>query len=228
MEVSLVFLTLNEIAGFRQIIDNICFDTVDESFCVDGGSTDGTREFFLEKSIPLYAQRAKGRGEAFRIAFEKSKCDACIFFSPDGNEDPKDIPTFRSYLEEGYDIVIATRMAMGGCNEEDSQIFKWRKWANNAFNIMANLTWNKGPFITDTINGYRGIKRDAWERIVPDGHGYTIEYQSSIRAFKKGLRIIEFPTIERSRIDRREGSPSIKTGLAFLRTYFSELKKGNY
>ena len=227
MKISLVFLTLNEIVSLTELFDKIPLDAVDESFAVDGGSTDGTRKFFRKKGIQVYTQEVKGRGEAFRIAFKKAKGDALIFFSPDGNEDPNDIPKFRPFLEKGHDMVIATRMVKGAHNEEDDQVFKWRKWANNAFNLMANITWNRGAFITDTINGYRAITKDAWEKLAPDGQGYTIEYQSSIRAFKKRLKIIEFPTIEGSRIDDREGSPSIKTGLAFLKMYFSELKRGN-
>ena len=85
-------------------------------------------------------------------------------------------------LHEGYDMVVATRMIKGAHNEEDELVFKWRKWANNAFNIMANLTWNRGrPYVTDTINGFRAITKTAWEKLALDGPGYTIEYQSSIR-----------------------------------------------
>jgi hypothetical protein len=82
---------------------------------------------------------------------------------------------------------------------------------------MANISWKrKGPFVTDTINGFRAITREAWKKLALDGPGYTIEYQSPIRAFKPGLRIAEFPTYEASRIDHREGSPSFQTGVAFL------------
>lgn len=227
MNISLVFLTLNEIVGSKALYENIPLNAFDESLVIDGGSTDGTKEFFHKKRIPVYVQEVKGRGEAFRIAFEKAKGDALIFFSPDGNEDPKDIPKFKSFLDKGYDIVIATRMVKGARNEEDDQILRWRKWANKSFTLMANLTWNKGLFITDTINGFRAITRKAWQELALDGQGYTIEYQSCIRAFKRGLKIAEFPTTEGSRIDDRGGSPSIKTGLVFLRLYFSELRRGN-
>lgn len=227
MKISLVFLTLNEIVSLRALFDKIPFHAVNESFAVDGGSTDGTMEFFQEKCIPAYTQDIIGRSEAFRIAFKKAKGDALIFFSPDGNEDPKTYRNLGPFLEKGYDMVIVTRMEKNARNEEDDQVFKWRKWANNAFTLMANTMWNRGTFITDTINGYRAITKDAWKKIVPDGPGYTVEYQSSIRAFKKRLNIIEFPTIEGSRIDNRKGSPSIKTGLAFLKIYFSELIRGN-
>jgi glycosyltransferase involved in cell wall biosynthesis len=226
MKISLVFLTFNEIAGLKALWEKIPLDQVDEVFAVDGGSKDGTVEFFQEKGITVYGQEVKGRGEAFRVAFRKAKHDALLFFSPDGNEDPADIPKFRPYLEQGHDIVIGTRMVKGAHNEEDELLFKWRKWANNAFTVMANLTWNRGKYVTDTINGYRAITKAAWAKLALDGPGYTIEYQSSIRAFKLGLKIAEFPTYESGRIDDRVGSPSMDTGLAFLKLYWGEVKKG--
>ena len=91
---------------------------------------------------------------------------------------------------------------------------------------MANITLNRNQFVTDTINGFRAMTRRAWRELDFDGVGYTIEYQCSIRAFKIGLKFAEFPTYEAARVGDREGSPSISTGLAFLRIYFYELKKG--
>ncbi|MFC1705405.1 glycosyltransferase family 2 protein [Planctomycetota bacterium] len=226
MRLSLTILTYNEITGLRALYDRIPVDAVDEVVAIDGGSTDGTVEFLRSRGVDVYGQDAPGRGEAFRIAFRRTSGDALLFFSPDGNENPGDIPKFRPLLEAGNDMVIATRMVVGAHNEEDVQLFRWRKWANNAFTLMANVSWNRQKFLSDAINGFRAITRDAWQRMVLDGHGYTIEYQSSIRAFKCRMRIAEFPTHESSRLDDRQGSPSINTGVAFLRLYLSELFRG--
>jgi glycosyltransferase involved in cell wall biosynthesis len=226
MKISLVILTYNEIVGLQAVFDRIPQEAVDEIFAVDGGSTDGTVDFLRERGIKVHGQTVQGRGEAFRVAFQKARGDALLFFSPDGNEDPLDIPKFRPFLEQGYDMVVGTRMVKGAHNEEDDLFFKWRKWANNIFNLMANLTWNRTGFVTDTINGFRAITKSAWKIMALDGPGYTIEYQSSIRCFKKGLKIAEFPTREDARIDGREGSPSTKTGLEFLKLYLRELKVG--
>ena len=228
MKISLVFLTLNEIEGLKILFDKVPINDVDEVLAIDGGSNDGTLEFFREKDTLVFVQGVKGRGEAFKLAFEKAKGDALIFFSPDGNEDPSDILKFKPLLEEGNDMVIATRMVKSAHNEEDDQLLKFRKWANNIFNMIANVTWNKKIFITDTINGYRAIRRSTWENLALDNTGYAIEYQSSIRAFKKGITIAEFPTWEGKRIDvNRSGSPSIITGLVFIKTYISEMIIGN-
>jgi len=197
----------------------------DEIVVVDGGSTDGTKEYFEERGIPVLGQSRRGRGHAFQIAFEEVETDAYIFFSPDGNEDPTDLPKFRPLLEQGYDLVIASRMMKGAKNEEDDQVIRLRKWANNAFNVGANLGFRRnGGFVTDSINGYRAITRQAARLLELDAPDYTIEYQMTMRAFKKGLRIAEFPTIEHPRVAGETQAQSIPTGLRFMKAFWRELR----
>src|SRR5215471_11634604 len=75
----------------------------DAIVAIDGGSTDGTVEFYQSCGIPVVAQSRRGRGDAFLMAFSNCRADAYIFFSPDGNEDPKDLTRFRPLLESGAD-----------------------------------------------------------------------------------------------------------------------------
>ena len=88
---------------------------------------------------------------------------------------------------------------------------------------MANITFRRsGKYITDSINGYRAITREAAKSLKLDATDYTIEYQMTIRAFKKKLNITEFPTIEGKRIFGETQAKSIPTGLKFLKCYLSE------
>jgi dolichol-phosphate mannosyltransferase len=222
MEVALVILTRNERKCVEVMFPRIPkpgreagFDSI---HVVDGGSTDGTVEYFAGQGIRPLGQSQRGRGHAFLIAFQQIHADAYVFFSPDGNEDPLDLPKFRPLLESGADIVIASRMMPQSRNEEDDQIFRWRKWVNKAFTLIANLVFRRrGPYITDTINGYRAITRRAVDLLKLDASDYTIEYQMTIRAFKHRLRIDEFPTIEGNRIAGETQASSIATGRRFLR-----------
>lgn len=224
MKFSLVILTFNEIDGLKKIFKEIPLDHFDEVFAVDGGSTDGTLEFYRKNNVRVLKQKSKGRGEAFRIAVRKANGDVLVFFSPDGNEDPKNLVKFKPYFLKGYEMVIASRMMKNAYNEEDNKIFKMRKWANNFFNFLANFAFRKkGPYITDSINGFRAITKKAFEKIKPDGTGYTIEYQITIRAFKKGLKINEFPTHEYQRIGGESYAKSIPTGIKFLKLFLKEL-----
>ena len=197
------------------------FDAV---IVIDGGSSDGTVEYFQQRGVRVLGQSTRGRGEAFLIAFREIQTDAFLFFSPDGNEDPIDLPKFRSHLAQGADLVIASRMMRGAVNEEDIHLFKPRKWANNAFNLMANLAFRRtGKYLTDSINGYRAISATAAARLALDATDYTIEYQMTIRAFKHRLNIAEFATIEHQRVAGGTQAHSIPTGIRFIRAFWREL-----
>ena len=89
---------------------------------------------------------------------------------------------------------------------------------------MANITFRRnGSYITDSINGYRAITKSAVKSLSLDATDYTIEYQMTIRAFKKKLSISEFPTIEGKRLFGETQAKSIPTGLKFLKCYFREI-----
>jgi glycosyltransferase involved in cell wall biosynthesis len=191
---------------------------------VDGGSTDGSVELLRAAGIEVLQQTRRGRGAACLEAMETFDADAYLFFSPDGNEDIADLPKFRTYLEDGADLVIASRMMPGAVNEEDGHFFRPRKLANRAFNLLANLAFRRnGRFVTDSINGFRAIRRSFVQRLLLDAADYTIEYQMTMRALRAGGRVVEFATQERPRIAGTTGAPSIPTGLRFLRCFISEL-----
>jgi hypothetical protein len=133
---------------------------------------------------------------------------------------------FKPLLEAGADLVIASRMMDGAFNEEDIGWFRPRKWVNVVFGWMAKLAWGLGQKrITDTINGYRAITIEAWDRLDLNGPGYTIEYQMSIRAYKARLAVTEFPTVEGARIGGESEAKSFSIGIRFIRLYLSELRR---
>jgi len=216
--VTLVILTLNEIDGVTQVVPKLPLHAVDEILVVDGGSTDGTLEFFEARGIRVVRQERRGRGEAFRLAAQHARNDQLVFFSPDGNEDPDDIPRLVEGLAAGYDMVIASRFMTGGRSEDDDKfLFASRRWGNLLFTWLANVLCGRGGWITDTINGYRAVTRAAFQRLAPDAHGYAIEFQMSIRALQLGLRVLEIPTQESPRIGRGVSKlNAIPVGFRFL------------
>lgn len=229
-KIALCILTRNELECLKVVFPQIPKPSEAEGFheiyAIDGGSTDGTLDYFKQQGIPVISQSKRGRGEAFLLAFKNIEADAYIFFSPDGNEDVLDIKKFKGHLENGADLVIASRMMKGAFNEEDIHFFKWRKWANNAFNLLANLFFRtQGPFITDSINGFRALTKSAVEKLQLDAWDYTIEYQMTMRALNAKMNIVEFPSIEGQRVAGETGAQSIPTGLRFIKRFLTELKR---
>jgi glycosyltransferase involved in cell wall biosynthesis len=223
---SLVLLSFNEIEAAPKVFESIPLSTAQEVFAVDGGSKDGTIEFLKSKGVRVLVQQERGRGVAFRLGVSEAKGDCVVFFSLDGNEDPADIERLFTELEKGADMAIASRMMKGAYNEEDEHWFRPRKWVNLAFTLIANLLWNRGPYVTDTINGYRGVRREAFQRMSPDAAGFVIEYQLSMRAMKLGLTVAEIPTRENPRLGGESTAKSFPTGLVFLRQLAKEILIG--
>lgn len=229
MKLALCLLTYNEVECVSKIIPNLDTSEFDDVFAVDGGSTDGTLDVYKKYGIRIVPQTSRGRGEAFRLAEKSTDADAIVYFSPDGNEDSKDFKKFRPLLDTGNDIVIASRMMKGSFNEEDVSWWRPRKWVNNIFNFIANLLWNcSDVYITDSINGFRAIRKGlVGDGLKQDAMGYTIEYQNTIRAFKRGLKIVEFPTYEGQRVAGGTKAHSFKTGVVFLKCLAKEILIGN-
>ena len=227
-QVALCLLVRNEadclrimLPSIMEYLSSIQFTNI---YAIDGGSTDQTVSILGSYQIPVISQSQRGRGQAFHEAFAKINAAAIVFYSPDGNEDIKDLPKFFKYLEEGNDLVIASRMCSGAINEEDHQVLKWRKWANNAFNLLANICFRRhGNYITDSINGYRALTATAYKKLNLTAQDYTIEYQMTIRSLKNQLKLAEFPTNEGQRVAGETGAHSFPTGIKFLKRLWTEL-----
>lgn len=223
---TLILLTYNEIEGATKLCGRIPWDCADEAFVVDGGSTDGTLEFLNSKGIRVIKQDRRGRGRAFAIGAGAAKGEHLVFFSLDGNEDPADIPKLFAELDNGSDMAIASRMMKGAYNEEDAQLLRLRKWVNNAFTLAVNFMWNRGSYVTDTINGFRGVKKSSFLRLKAATDRFDIEFLMSIRAMKLGLKISEFPTREGTRIGGVSTAESLPTGILFIKRLWTEIRLG--
>ena len=223
MTTSLILLTYDELEGSRALFPHLPLSDFDEVLVVDGGSRDGTREFYQERGIRVVGQERKGRGEAFRVGARETRGDVLVYFSPDGNEDPADLLPLVGCIRAGADLAIASRFARGARNEEDDQLFRPRAWVNMAFTLVANLLFCRGRYVSDTINGYRAIRRSAFQALRTDERGFPIEYQMSIRAMKARLRIDEIPTREGDRIGGASKAHSFPVGVGHLKVLIREL-----
>ena len=219
---TLVLLTLNEIEGLRQCWDELPLDRFAMTVAVDGGSTDGTREFLAARGIPVLDQGIPGRGVAFRVAAEAVDTDRLVFYSPDGNEDAADIERLDDLLLGGARLAIASRFADGAVNEE-ADMLRPRARVNQALTWIANTLFHDGPYVTDTINGFRALRRVDLLELDTSVKRFPIEYQISIRCMRRGWRIAELATHEGQRAGGESKALSWPVGKDHLKVLFSEI-----
>src|SRR3989344_3827727 len=119
MKSTLILPTLNEIDALKEILPRINKSWVDEIIVIDNHSTDGTVKFCKKHKLRIITQKSAGYGAAIKEAIEASKGDIIVEFPPDGNSIPEKIPEIIAKLNEGYDLVIASRYKDGAKSYDD-------------------------------------------------------------------------------------------------------------
>jgi glycosyltransferase involved in cell wall biosynthesis len=224
MRLSLCLLTLNEIDGCKADVPRLPLGEFDEVYAVDGGSTDGTREYLQSQGVTVHGQDLRGYNGAYITAFRRCTTDAVVLYHPKGTIDPAVLLEFRPRLEGGDDVVIASRIMAAAVNEEDSKLLKPRKWFVMCLAVLVGLFWRRaGAFVWDVLHGTRGMRREAFFAIEPLEHGLSIDLEIVVRAYRAGLRCSEFPVAERPRVAGVTHFRAFPTGRRLLRYLLTEL-----
>lgn len=210
---------LNEIEGIRAIYPRINREWVDEFVIIDGHSTDGTREYLEELGFSVNLQRQPGAINAWWEGFETATGDVIIPFSPDNNSVPELIPELIAKMEEGYDMVIASRYLAGARSDDDNIM---TATANRFLTKLVNLLF--GANYTDALVMYRAFRKDLIDRLGLNREtdpllrkGGNFEILLSIRCAKMKLRVAEIPGDEPCRIGSYLGSKAHPGALGRLR-----------
>lgn len=215
-KVSVIAVCLNEEQTIVNILNKIPKDIVDEILVVDGYSTDNTFDLVKKAGYTIILQEGKGRGAAFRHGFKKARGDILVMLSTDGNERPGDIHNLIKKMNDGYDMVIATRFGLG--RSEDVTFI--RNIGNYLFTWLCN--WVAGLHLTDSMNGFRALTKKAIEKMSLDADRFDIEAEITTKAGKLGLRVTEIPTIEDPRAHGKSRLKTWRDGYVILKRIMKE------
>ncbi|MDD4910419.1 MAG: glycosyltransferase family 2 protein [Candidatus Omnitrophica bacterium] len=230
MKTTLLVLTLNEIDGMKQIMPQIKREWVDEIFVVDGRSTDGTAEYAMKNGYSVIVQKKPGIRNAYIEALGRITGDVIIPFSPDGNCKPEVIPQLVKKMEEGYDMVIASRYLKDARSYDDSLITSFGNWM---FTSLINVL--HGGKYTDAMNMFRAFKKELIRDLELDrDENYSREEALfhtkicimpllSVRAAKRKLRITEIPADEPRRLWGKRKLQIVRWGSAYLTQVLKEV-----
>lgn len=221
-------LVYNELQGCEMDVPNLPVDQFEEVYAIDPGSTDGTIEYLESRGIPVHRQTKPGLNAAYIDAVNQSRCEAIVVFFPKGTLPVEDVLKFRPLLEQGYDLVVASRNIEGGKNEEDGMALKPRKWSVLMLAWFAALGWRReGYLVHDVLHGVKGFSVSGFRRIDPVDTGLSIDLEMVIRSYKFRLPRTEFPTLEHSRSWGATHFRFLPTGMKLLGYLWSEVwRKG--
>lgn len=219
MKTLIIIPTYNEKENVAKIIESAF--SVDESLnilIVDDNSPDGTarivkdirqnepRVFLIEREGKLGLGTAYIAG--FKFALEK-KYDYIFEMDCDFSHDPKEIPNFLEKIKD-YDLVLGSRYLYG------VTVVNWplrRLFLSYAANVYTRII--TGLKIKDATGGFKCFRREVLEAIDLDrvhSGGYAFQIEMTLKAWKKGFKIIEIPIIF---VDRLEGQSKMSRKVVF-------------
>jgi glycosyltransferase involved in cell wall biosynthesis len=226
MTIGLCLLVYNELEGCKIDLPLLPLDQFDQVFAVDGGSKDGTIEYLQLNHIDVMIQPRKGYNYAYIFAFDIATTDFLIFFHPKGTISPQSVLQFREFFENGFELVVASRIIKGAVNEEDGPLFKPRKWFVILIGLIAGFIWKKeGNFIWDVLHGLRGMSKTAFIAIKPLNFGLSMDLEMVIRSYKMKINRIEFPIQEKARTFGKTHFKTIPTGIKIFKYLWFELNR---
>lgn len=226
MTVALCLITWNELAGCKHDIPLIDRSRFDEIYCIDGGSTDGTVEYLESEGIKVFPQTSRGLNQACKDGCDNCHSDAFVFFHPKGTVPVEDTYKFRPLFEQGYGLVVASRMMRESVNEEDGKLLKPRKWFVLALALVAKLLFKKeGNSIWDSLHGFRGMTAGAFKSLGISDMSPSIDIEMVCRSYKFKVPRIEFPTKESPRLAGETHFKAFSTGKKLLKYILWEIRR---
>ena len=192
----------NEKKGCEVDVPKLPSDSFLEVYAVDGGSTDGTVEYLEMQGIPVYRQPVKSLNAAYHYAVELSKGKALVVYFPKGNIDPACVLDIAHNLSKHTEFVVASRNIPGGKNEEDDQMFKFRKWGVTILSAIASLLWKReGSRVRDILHGVKGFSLSAFKKMAISKTGVTIDLEMAVRSYRLKIPRKEIPVVECKRMN---------------------------
>jgi hypothetical protein len=200
VKVSLVLVVRNELQGCQEDVPRLPIDSFHEVFAVDGGSTDGTREYLESAGVTVHQQPKRGLNAAYVHANNVATGDAVVVYFPKGTLPVEDVLKFKQLFEAGNGLVVASRQIAGSTNEEDVKMLRPRKWAVLGLALVAALVWRReGHFVRDVLHGFKGWTKEAFSQMDVLDDGISIDIEMVVRSYKLRIQRCEFPTKESAR-----------------------------
>lgn len=184
-----------------------------EILVIDDGSTDataaGAEAAGATRVVRLTPNR--GKGNALRLGIDEARGAVLVFLDADGQDDPEEIPLLLRAIDDGADLVVGSRF-LG--TFEPGAITPLNRLGTVALTGIANLLF--GVRLTDTLAGFRAVRRSLLERLTLQARHYDIETDLLLQAVKIGARAVEVPVRRAPRQHGRSGLSPVRDGLRIL------------
>ena len=180
-----------------------------EIIVVDDGSTDGTWEILqgLTRRNPgLRAMKntdVHGFGRAVTMGIDSAKGDAVVIMMADESDDCRDVVTYWTLLNEGWDCVFGSRFIKGGAVIDYPWVkLRLNRIVNFFIRVLFKIPHND---ITNAFKAYRRSALDGCRPFLSPHFNLTVELP--LKAIVRGYSWTATPITWRN---RRAGIPKLK------------------
>jgi glycosyltransferase involved in cell wall biosynthesis len=224
--VSIVIPAMNEESTLGLVLADVFATIKDmhayefEVLCVDDHSTDNTRKVAESFGARVIQNTDKpGKGMALRTGFAAASGEVIAMMDADYSHRPEDLPIFLEALKDGIGLVIGSRVVGG--SEEYTHI---RALGNVFLSTCLGLATRR--YLSDALNGYKVFRREIFTDFQYTSTAFEIEIEIIANTMRKGYRIVEVSSHERSRSGGVAKSKVIQHGTRFLARIIYEGLKG--
>ena len=161
---------------------------------VDDGSTDGTADVVTGLAVVLLKHaHNQGKGRALQTGFKwalEQGVEAVVTVDADGQHDVSAVSRlYESARDSGIDLLIASRHTqfekMAGLRAFWNRFGVWCMKKRTGFEIM------------DSQSGFRCYSAELLRSVTLNAHGYDLEMELLMKAWKNGFSIASLPVAAR-------------------------------
>lgn len=188
-----------------------------EVIVVDDHSRDGTAKIASSFGAKVVRNKAlPGKGNALKTGFRNAKGEIIVMLDADYSHMPEEMHLFLKQLEKGYGLVVGSRYT-GGSDE-----YTLVRSFGNLVLTLAFVTFF-GVKLSDALNGYKAFRKEViGNRQSLKSRDFEIEIELIARCLRKGMKVGEVPSHERTRAGGKMKSKAFIHGPKFLFKIISE------
>ena len=222
-EVSIVLITLNEEKAVKKVVEGIYNTVPNAEIIIVDSSTDKTPDIAKELGCMVIRQfPPRGYGNAMILALTTATKEIIITLDCDDTYPTEKIPELIYWIDHGYDIVNASRLA----NRKPKNMPYGNFIANRCFAILTKILFRVPT--TDILSGMRAYKKAIIHNIQWNPAGAAFPVELLIKPIKKGYKLKEISIDYKERIGEVTMRKFSSTWWTFKRIFYLKIGREYY
>jgi glycosyltransferase involved in cell wall biosynthesis len=214
----------NIVEAIRKVEDLMRFEH--ELVVVNDHSIDNTRQLvdglksnYLNLRLIDNINR-KGFANALKAGFQAAQGEAVVPLMADLCDELDTIVLMRAKINDGFDLVCASRYIKGGARLGGSKLKGFFScFVGRSLKILLGLP------TSDIANAFKMYRKNVLDGINIESSGFEISMEIPLKAYFKGFKITEVPTVWKERTRGKSSFRMLKLLPNYLKWYLWAIKE---